>query len=42
MADTDQPQRTLPFTAKDFRSALGAFATGVTVITTQSATIPTG
>jgi flavin reductase (DIM6/NTAB) family NADH-FMN oxidoreductase RutF len=36
MADTDQPPLTRAFTGKDFRSALGAFATGVTVITTQS------
>jgi flavin reductase (DIM6/NTAB) family NADH-FMN oxidoreductase RutF len=30
------------FTTKDFRTALGAFATGVTVITTQSADHPYG
>jgi flavin reductase (DIM6/NTAB) family NADH-FMN oxidoreductase RutF len=33
---------TQAFTAKDFRTALGAFATGVTVITTQSADHPYG
>ena len=42
MADTDQPQGTQAFTGKDFRSALGAFATGVTVITTQTGDHPYG
>lgn len=36
MAETVQPPATQAFTGKDFRNALGAFATGVTVITTQS------
>jgi flavin reductase (DIM6/NTAB) family NADH-FMN oxidoreductase RutF len=42
MVDTDQPPATQAFTAKDFRSALGAFATGVTVITTQTGDHPYG
>lgn len=42
MAELDQAAGTQAFTAKDFRSALGAFATGVTVITTQSADHPYG
>jgi len=42
MADTDQPTGTQAFTGKEFRTALGAFATGVTVITTQSADHPYG
>jgi flavin reductase len=42
MADTDPSQGTQAFTAKDFRTALGAFATGVTVITTQSGDHPYG
>ncbi len=42
MPDSDQSQSGQAFTAKDFRSALGAFATGVTVITTQSGEHPYG
>jgi flavin reductase (DIM6/NTAB) family NADH-FMN oxidoreductase RutF len=42
MVDTDQPQETQAFTGKDFRNALGAFATGVTVITTQRGEHPYG
>jgi flavin reductase len=42
MVDTGQPQETQAFTGKDFRNALGAFATGVTVITTQSGEHPYG
>ena len=42
MVDTDQHQETQAFTGKDFRNALGAFATGVTVITTQSGEHPYG
>jgi flavin reductase (DIM6/NTAB) family NADH-FMN oxidoreductase RutF len=42
MVDTVQPQETQAFTGKDFRNALGAFATGVTVITTQSGEHPYG
>jgi flavin reductase (DIM6/NTAB) family NADH-FMN oxidoreductase RutF len=42
MADTAQPDGAQPFTSKDFRTALGAFATGVTVITTQSGEHPYG
>jgi flavin reductase (DIM6/NTAB) family NADH-FMN oxidoreductase RutF len=38
----DETPVTQAFTAKDFRAALGAFATGVTVITTQSADHPYG
>jgi len=42
MVDTAQSPATQAFTAKDFRNALGAFATGVTVITTASADHPYG
>src|SRR2546428_6455728 len=42
MAETDQTAGLQVFTAKDFRNALGAFATGVTVITTQSGDHPYG
>jgi flavin reductase (DIM6/NTAB) family NADH-FMN oxidoreductase RutF len=42
MADPNPAAATQPFTAKDFRNALGAFATGVTVITTQSGDHPYG
>jgi flavin reductase (DIM6/NTAB) family NADH-FMN oxidoreductase RutF len=42
MADTQEPEGTQAFTAKEFRTALGAFATGVTVITTQSGDQPYG
>jgi flavin reductase (DIM6/NTAB) family NADH-FMN oxidoreductase RutF len=35
MADAPRPDPRPAFTAKEFRSALGAFATGVTVITSQ-------
>jgi flavin reductase (DIM6/NTAB) family NADH-FMN oxidoreductase RutF len=42
MGETGQNAGNQGFTAKDFRTALGAFATGVTVITTQSADHPYG
>jgi flavin reductase (DIM6/NTAB) family NADH-FMN oxidoreductase RutF len=42
MADTQQSEGTQAFTGKEFRTALGAFATGVTVITTQSGEDPYG
>jgi flavin reductase (DIM6/NTAB) family NADH-FMN oxidoreductase RutF len=42
MADTPLPDPQPGFTAKEFRSALGAFATGVTVITSQAGDQPYG
>ena len=42
MADSERSSAAQAFTAKEFRTALGAFATGVTVITTQSGDHPYG
>jgi flavin reductase (DIM6/NTAB) family NADH-FMN oxidoreductase RutF len=42
MADAPVPGPDQSFTAKEFRSALGAFATGVTVITSQGGDSPYG
>ena len=42
MADAPPPGPNPAFTAKEFRSALGAFATGVTVITSQAGDTPYG
>lgn len=42
MAETLPPAPRPGFTAKEFRSALGAFATGVTVITSQAGDQPYG
>jgi flavin reductase (DIM6/NTAB) family NADH-FMN oxidoreductase RutF len=42
MAQSQEPGGAQPFTGKEFRASLGAFATGVTVITTQGAEHPYG
>jgi flavin reductase len=42
MPNTDRSGGPQAFTAKEFRATLGAFATGVTVITTQNAEHPYG